>query len=156
MQYYNTPLLAITRNSIKTGSDKEISQLKYLSKKEIQKVIINKNAAQEINKEPPSLAPYRAHPLFHYLKNRNTIQKDKIISFRNEDNSNDITTLILKPVARSVAGVSGKAISTPLSKAILREGTNVDVLFEPEAVAIAGPGGVAHAESNLEISYEDV
>lgn len=68
----------------------------------------------------------------------------------------EVTTLILKPVARSIAGVDGKAISTPLSKAILRQGTNVDILFEPEAVAIAGPGGIAHAESDLEITYEDI
>lgn len=104
-----------------------------------------------------SLAPYRAHPLFHYLKNKNTIQKDKIISFRNEHSVNkNVTTLILKPVARALAGVQGTAISNPLSKAKLRYGTNVDILFEPEAVAIAGPGGIAHAESDLEISYEDI
>lgn len=111
-------------------------------------------------KKPPSLAPYRNHPLLHFIKNRNTIDLNKIITFRSKDISKipaeDITTLILKPVARSVAGVDGKAISMPLSKAILRQGTNVDILFEPEAVAIAGPGGIAHAESDLEITYEDV
>lgn len=110
-------------------------------------------------KKPPSLAPYRNHPLFHYIKNRNTINLNRIISFRNNDIGNlneDITTLILKPVARSIAGVEGKAISMPLSRAILRQGTNVDILFEPEAVAIAGPGGIAHAESDLEIMYEDI
>lgn len=113
---------------------------------------------QAINLEnPASLAPYRAHPLFHYVKNKNTIQRDKIISFRNPDHTdNDITTLILKPVARAVAGVEGKAVSTPVSKAVLRPGTNVDILFEPEAVAIAGAGGIAHAESDLEISYEEI
>lgn len=113
---------------------------------------------QAINLEnPASLAPYRAHPLFHYVKNKNTIQRDKIISFRNPDQTdNDITTLILKPVARAVAGVEGKAVSTPVSKAVLRPGTNVDILFEPEAVAIAGAGGIAHAESDLEISYEEI
>ncbi|KAJ8918414.1 hypothetical protein NQ315_008111 [Exocentrus adspersus] len=113
---------------------------------------IDSNALNDMD----SLAPYRAHPLFHYLKNKNTIQKQKIISFRNEDGiKNDVTTLILKPVARAIAGVEGKAVSTPVSKAILRPGTNVDILFEPEAVAIAGAGGIAHAESNLEITYED-
>ncbi|RZC37932.1 uncharacterized protein BDFB_001422 [Asbolus verrucosus] len=104
-----------------------------------------------------SLAPYRAHPLFHYLKNKNTLQTAKIISFRNDNLTNgDVTTLILKPVAKAVAGIDGRAISSPLSRAILRQGTNVDILFEPEAVAIAGPGGVAHAQSDLEISYEDL
>lgn len=118
----------------------------------------NQIRLQAINLEnPSSLAPYRAHPLFHYVKNKNTIQKDRIISFRNENQAgNDITTLILKPVARAVAGVEGKAVSTPVSRAVLRPGTNVDILFEPEAVAIAGAGGIAHAESDLEISYEEI
>ncbi|VEN64566.1 unnamed protein product [Callosobruchus maculatus] len=117
----------------------------------------NKTSEALKQKKPPSLAAYRAHPLLHYVKNRNTIAKEKIISFRNPNSSKeDITTLILKPVARSVAGVEGKAVSNPLSKAILRDGVNVDILFEPDAVAIAGPGGVAHAQSDLEISYEDV
>lgn len=102
-----------------------------------------------------SLAPYKAHPLFHFLKNRNTINTDKIISFRNDNSKEEVTTLILKPVAKSVAGIDGQAISNPLSRAILRQGMNVDILFEPEAVAVAGPGGVAHAQSDLEITYEN-
>lgn len=133
-------------------------------KKEIRINDIEMNKSMNIQlpplEKPPSLAPFRAHPLLHYVKNRNTINPNKIISFRNNDISNgpskDITTLILKPVARSIAGVDGTAISTPLSRAILRQGMNVDILFEPEAVAIAGPGGIAHAESDLEITYEDI
>lgn len=62
---------------------------------------------------------------------------------------------MLKPVARAIAGQDGRAIATPVSRAVLQEGTNADILFEPEAVAVAGPGGIAHAESDLEISYED-
>lgn len=64
-------------------------------------------------------------------------------------------TLVLKPVARAIAGQDGRAIATPVSRAVLQGGTNADILFEPEAVAVAGPGGIAHAESDLEISYED-
>lgn len=140
------------------------SELVVVSPKEQMKI---KELEMEGSKEPqlplqkpPSLAPYRNHPLLHFIKNRNTIDLNRIITFRSKDisqiPSEDITTLILKPVARSVAGVDGKAISMPLSRAILRQGTNVDILFEPEAVAIAGPGGIAHAESDLEITYEDV
>lgn len=119
----------------------------------------SKNSQLPPPKAPPSLAPFSAHPVLHFIKNRNTIDPNKLITFRSNDINKlpreDITTLILKPVARSIAGVDGKAIATPLSKAILRQGTNVDILFEPEAVAIAGPGGIAHAESDLEITYED-
>lgn len=68
----------------------------------------------------------------------------------------DTVTLVLKPVARAIAGQDGRAIATPVSRAVLQEGTNADILFEPEAVAVAGPGGIAHAESDLEISYENV
>ncbi|CAG9859641.1 unnamed protein product, partial [Phyllotreta striolata] len=110
-----------------------------------------------IASNPPSLAPYRFHPLFNYLKNGHTISKDNVIKFRGPESeeNKDVTTLILKPVARSVAGVEGRAMATPVSKAILRKGMSVDILFEPDAIAIAGPGGIAHAESDLEISYED-
>lgn len=102
-------------------------------------------------------APYRAHPLLHYIKNKNTVDFDRIISFRsNGVSENDTITLILKPAAKAIAGQDGKAIANPLARAVLRQGTNVDVLFEPDAVAIAGPGGTAHAESDLEIHYEDI
>lgn len=93
--------------------------------------------------------------MFHYLKNKNTVNTDRIISFRNDGDERDVATLILQPVARAIAADDGKAVATPLSRAVLRQGTNVDILFEPEAVAIAGPGGIAHAQSELEISYED-
>lgn len=106
-------------------------------------------------KDAPSLLPYRKHPLFHFLKNRNTIDQNQVLRFRDLKNPKPITTLILKPVARAIAGNDGKAMATPLSRAVLRKGSNVDILFEPEAVAIAGPGGIAHAQSDLEIFYDD-
>ncbi|CAH1369222.1 unnamed protein product, partial [Tenebrio molitor] len=95
------------------------------------------NSEKSLENKNQSLASYKAHPLFHYLKNKNTIQTDRIISFRNNNlaEREKITTLILKPVAKAVAGVDGQAVSTPLSRAVLRQGTNVDILFEPEAVA---------------------
>lgn len=145
-------------------SPREVTpELNVVSPKEEIKIKDVKPRDQENSlslKKPPSLAPFRNHPLLHFVKNRNTIDLNRILTFRSNDICGspveDITTLILKPVARSIAGVEGKAISMPLSRAILRKGTNVDILFEPEAVAIAGPGGIAHAESDLEIMYEDV
>ena len=143
----NQSNLSAKRNeAVRVSPKEEISVAKLLKER------------QKLTNQNESLAPYRAHPLFHYLKNRNTVDRDKIISFRNDNPSTNekITTLILKPVAKAVAGIEGKAISTPLSRAILRQGTNVDILFEPEAVAVVGPGGIAHAQSDLEISYEDL
>lgn len=107
--------------------------------------------------DPTSLEPYRGHPLFHFLNDRNTIQTDKIISFRSPQNDpSDTTTLILKPVARALAGEEGRAVATPVSRAVLRKGANVDILFEPDAVAIAGARGIAHAQSDLDIVYDDM
>ncbi|XP_056635979.1 uncharacterized protein LOC130444726 [Diorhabda sublineata] len=129
-------------------------------KDKISKQTNNTQSLQQIKsniQKPPSLAPYRFHPLLNYVKTGNTIRTDRIVRLRDIDKMNDdVTTLILKPVARSVAGVGGRAMATPVSKAILRKGLNVDILFEPDAIAIAGPGGVAHAQSDLEINmYEN-
>lgn len=110
--------------------------------------VANDNVAAEI-------IPYKCHPLFHYLENKNTLTKDNIFRFRNTNNGDEVATLILKPVAKAVAGDDGKAMAMTLSRAILKQGTNVDVLYEPEAVAIAGPGGLAHAQTDLEVFYHD-
>jgi hypothetical protein len=63
------------------------------------------------------------------------------------------TTLVLKPAAKAVAGAEGIAIAAPLSRAVVRKGQEVNIHFNPDAVAVAGPGGVAHAHSDLIISY---
>nr|XP_014275281.1 uncharacterized protein LOC106680242 isoform X4 [Halyomorpha halys] len=63
------------------------------------------------------------------------------------------TSLILKPVAKAVAGPRGVAVASPIAKAVLRRGQPVQVEFDPDAVAIAGPGGEAHAQPKLVISY---
>lgn len=63
------------------------------------------------------------------------------------------TSLILKPVAKAVAGPRGVAVASPVAKAVLRRGQPVLVEFDPDAVAIAGPGGEAHAQPKLVISY---
>lgn len=65
------------------------------------------------------------------------------------------TSLILEPSARAVAGNDGTAISAPLSRALIRRGTTTRILFKPDSVAIAGPGGRAHAHADLIVDYLD-
>jgi hypothetical protein len=65
----------------------------------------------------------------------------------------DEATLILEPSAKAIAGNDGTAISAPLSHAILRKGTSVKVLFRPQSVALAGSGGVAHAQADLILDF---
>lgn len=78
-----------------------------------------------------------------------------------ENNKNEVhasepkkpTTLVLKPVAKVVAGPKGIAIAAPISQAVVRKGQDVNIHFDPEAVAVVGPGGVADAHSELFLSY---
>lgn len=69
------------------------------------------------------------------------------------NNSNGDASLILEPSARAVAGNDGTAISAPLSRAFIRPGTTTRILFRPDSVAIAGPGGRAHAHADLIVDY---
>lgn len=124
----------------------------------------NQHNNANTNKNPSNslLAPYRNHPLLNYIKQNHPLIKPTLLTFRsqqpndpNAQNQEATSTLILKPVARAIAGPEGKAMATPLSRAVLRRNSNVDILFEPDSVAIAGPGGIAHAESDLEITYVD-
>ncbi|XP_068148912.1 uncharacterized protein, partial [Drosophila tropicalis] len=59
--------------------------------------------------------------------------------------------LILEPHSKAVVGNGGTAISTPISKALLKKGVPTNVYFNPESVAIAGVGGKAHATADLEL-----
>ncbi|GAB0100337.1 hypothetical protein DMENIID0001_163620 [Sergentomyia squamirostris] len=61
------------------------------------------------------------------------------------------STIHLAPVGKAVAGERGTAISAPLARAIIPPNTRATVIFHPDSVAIAGPGGRAHAHSDLEI-----
>lgn len=63
--------------------------------------------------------------------------------------------LILEPHAKAVVGNGGIAVSTPISKAFLKRGTPANVYFNPESIAIAGVGGKAHAQADLEIDLVD-
>lgn len=67
--------------------------------------------------------------------------------------SGDEATLILEPNSRALSGNGGTSISTPLSRAILRKGTAVKVLFKPQSVAITGAGGIAHAQADLLLDF---
>lgn len=62
-------------------------------------------------------------------------------------------TLILEPISFVVAGNGGTAISNPISHAVLRKGVLANIQFRPEAVAIAGVNGKAHAQSDLFVDY---
>lgn len=57
--------------------------------------------------------------------------------------------LILEPHSKAVVGNGGTAISTPISRAVLKKGVPTNVYFNPESVAIAGVGGKAHAQADL-------
>ena len=63
------------------------------------------------------------------------------------------TTLVLKPVANVVAGPKGIAIAASISRAVVRKGQEVNIHFDPAAVAVVSPGGVADAHSELFLSY---
>lgn len=62
-------------------------------------------------------------------------------------------TLILEPSSKAVSGNGGTAISSPVSRAILRKNMGTRVIYRPESVAVAGVGGTAHAQSDLILDY---
>lgn len=62
-------------------------------------------------------------------------------------------TLILEPSSKAVTGNGGTAISSPVSRAILRKNMGTRVFYRPESVAVAGVGGTAHAQSDLILDY---
>lgn len=64
-------------------------------------------------------------------------------------------TLILEPNSRAISGNDGTSISAPMSRAILRKGTSVNVLFRPQSVAITGANGIAHAQADLYVDFID-
>jgi hypothetical protein len=64
-----------------------------------------------------------------------------------------VTTLILRPYAKAVAGAGGTAIAAPQSRAVTSNPGDI-VIFEPETIAVAGPGGKAIARATLIIDSE--
>ncbi|KAL0266424.1 UNVERIFIED_CONTAM: hypothetical protein PYX00_008960 [Menopon gallinae] len=65
----------------------------------------------------------------------------------------DETLLVFRPKARAEAGRKGVALSAPVSHAVVAADQKVRIRFQPESVATAGPGGFAHAHSDLFLSY---
>lgn len=61
--------------------------------------------------------------------------------------------LILEPSSKAITGNGGTAISSPISRAILRKNMGTHVHYRPESVAVAGVGGTAHAQSDLILDY---
>jgi Domain of unknown function (DUF4774) len=70
-----------------------------------------------------------------------------------QSGSGDEATLILEPDSKAISGNGGTSISTPVSRAILRKGTAVKVLFRPQSVAITGAYGIAHAQADLLLDF---
>lgn len=84
-----------------------------------------------------------------------TVESEVVDTTTNQENETKATKLILRPVAKAVAGPRGVAIASPIAKAVLRRGQNVEVDYDPDAVAIAGPGGRAHAHPEFSVDYVD-
>lgn len=70
-----------------------------------------------------------------------------------QSGNSDEATLILEPNSRAVSGNGGTSISAPVSRAILRKGTAVKVLFRPQSFAITGANGIAHAQADLLLDF---
>uniref|UniRef100_A0A182YNT3 DUF4774 domain-containing protein n=1 Tax=Anopheles stephensi TaxID=30069 RepID=A0A182YNT3_ANOST len=62
-------------------------------------------------------------------------------------------SLILEPSSKAISGNGGTAISTPVSHAILKQGSKSKILFRPQSVAIVGANGRAHAQADLIVDY---
>uniref|UniRef100_A0A182NZT6 DUF4774 domain-containing protein n=1 Tax=Anopheles epiroticus TaxID=199890 RepID=A0A182NZT6_9DIPT len=62
-------------------------------------------------------------------------------------------SLILEPSSKAISGNGGTAISTPVSHAILKQGSRAKILFRPQSVAIVGANGRAHAQADLIVDY---
>lgn len=95
-----------------------------------------------------------SHPI--YIKSSNDAPRVDRFFFPSKDEVSTTKTkqlLIFRPEAHSTAESMGTAVSNPISRAIVKKGSNFEIIFDPKAVAVAGPGGTAHAESDLIIDY---
>ncbi|KAJ6640693.1 hypothetical protein Bhyg_05624 [Pseudolycoriella hygida] len=77
-------------------------------------------------------------------------------NFHSSESSLNGATLVLEPSSKAVSGNGGTAISSPISRAILRKNMGTRVIYRPESVAIAGVGGTAHAQSDLILDYVEL
>lgn len=62
--------------------------------------------------------------------------------------------IFLRPKAHAET-VKGIAIANPISNVVIARNTTGSIVHSPQATAIAGPGGIAHALSELNL-YECV
>lgn len=68
---------------------------------------------------------------------------------------NDSTfMLFLKPIAHALSS-KGTALANPISQVVVAKNQKGTIFHAPLATAVAGPGGVAHAQSDLYL-YEYV
>lgn len=58
--------------------------------------------------------------------------------------------LFLKPVAHAITS-DGIAIANPVSHVVIGKDRGGSIAHNPVASAVAGPGGIAHAQSDLYI-----
>ncbi|XP_059061395.1 uncharacterized protein LOC131854314 [Achroia grisella] len=65
-------------------------------------------------------------------------------------NQDSTFMLHVKPIAHAISGVKGVAIANPISKVVVAHDKSGSIVHAPIAAAIAGPGGIAHAQSDLE------
>lgn len=75
---------------------------------------------------------------------------DKFIQHLSQD---PVYIIHVNPKALAVSGLKGVSIANPISKVILRKGEVASIIYKPLATAVVGPGGIAHAESELNV-YE--
>lgn len=69
------------------------------------------------------------------------------------DNGENV--ILVQPSARAVGGEGSTAIANPVSRVLVRKNVPTTILYRPQAVAISGPGGRSHAQSELIVDYID-
>lgn len=75
---------------------------------------------------------------------------DKIVGHLTQDPT---FVFHINPSAFSMSGKNGIAISNPITDVYIQKGEPVSIIDTPQSTAIAGPGGFAYAESELNV-YE--
>lgn len=64
--------------------------------------------------------------------------------------------LRLQPEALAVSGSGGLAVANPESHVAIRRNDSGIVVHMPKATAVVGPGGIAHAQSDLYLYDFDI
>jgi hypothetical protein len=61
----------------------------------------------------------------------------------------DAFVLFLKPVANAISSSRGVAVANPISNVVVSREDLGSIVHTPVASAVVGPGGIAHAQSDL-------